>query len=414
MTFRDDEVAAIKAAANHHILDLAIEFWGPPARRLKRGSYLWRRPKRQVDTGGRYAGWFRSWSAARSGRGLDVIRDGTGLDYRGALRWAADQFGLPLDDQKPLTPEERRQAAAAREKAARERAEEARQRAAHDTADEARRIAAAQDRWEQHGRLAGCGLAYLETHRAIPTPPGGWPDELVRFVPRRDGGIVVVPAREHGGYGRLVATHEIYVDRNGRNIKEDGKGKTHSKRRTPGVLGTTQAAVRLPPRAGRSVRDPLLHAEAWENIVTAWAATGYEGVAWLGHASKTRPERGRLNLILCDRDAVGSSAHQRLLEAKAAWDKDRLFTRLVFVPDDFDKDGADLNDLAQRDGIGAVRGLIRAAKLPPMAGSRPRPLRRRPRPNSPRSAGRWRRLSPAFIQNYRRIFATLISLRPRC
>lgn len=111
------------------------------------------------------------------------------------------------------------------------------------------------------------------------------------------------------------------------------------------------AAVRLPGRG-----EPIL-VEGVETGLSVWLATGRPVLCCLGRSGFLHLRAGQNLTIATDGDKPGSPAHQATERAVAERRSRGQRVRLAVPPI-----GDDFNDIHQRDGLDAVRAIIRSAK----------------------------------------------------
>lgn len=333
----------IRAAASDRIVDLARHFFGEPKRR-ERNALRWGGGI-EVAVAGRHRGRFVAWGGTASGDGLALVRHALNCDFKAALAWTANYFGLPLAD-RPLSPEERRRLAA---EAARRR----REREAQAVNDDAARIAKALALWNAGSPLAGTlgDERYLAAIRGIPIPREGWPEAL-RWLARDRALIAAVTNVD----GEVTATHRIFLTADGQNRRLPGGRKY---KQTDGVR--KGGVVRLPGRHG--IAGPLLRGEGLETALSAWVATGHETWAVLGPLAQSEPPSGRIVIDLCDDHPPGDQldASYRTTLAKWRGEGRRIAVATPWATPKFDK--SDFNDVLRAEGLDAVRARIREAVL---------------------------------------------------
>jgi putative DNA primase/helicase len=145
----------------------------------------------------------------------------------------------------------------------------------------------------------------------------------------------------------------IAVSSEGRKDVERWPGKGDAKK-TIGPVG--KGAVRLPGAA----HGPLCICEGLETGLTVWAATGYETYVLLGGMSRAADlaPAGRLLIICCDDDKIGSQAARAVKSALRALRANGVDVREAWPHAIHRGDKSDFNDLAQERGLDAVRERI--------------------------------------------------------
>ncbi|WP_198376844.1 DUF7146 domain-containing protein [Neoroseomonas rubea] len=355
------EMDEILVGLRARIVDLAICFYGQPIRksawtmrfRSRDAKGDGKRTQVVVNIAGGKAGFWKDFSTDQHGSPLKMIECNTGLAGAPLIGWARDWLGMPTPDwSRQESPEEAQARRAKAEAAAHAEAARRAKAEADAQADEARRIRAARALWAA-ARPIGGTLAerYLSETRAIGTPAAPWPD-AVRFLPR--GPALIVAATDDQGEVRAVQAITIGPD--ARKQERDGRAKT-----TTGVQA--DAAVRLP---GVDAADQwIIVAEGPETALTAWAASGRATIALLGQITPNRVpwllRQGRRFLILREDHADDRPVSKNAVAAIAALRAAGAEAREAWPWAERGDSGADLNDVAQWEGMDAVRAVIHAA-----------------------------------------------------
>ena len=253
-----DRLPEIRTGLRAGIDGLARHLLGQPVRGGRSARTLifgTRSGSLHVVVSGPKQGLWYDHADGTGGDGLDLIQHVNGGTFADAVAWAADWLGIDIGKAAPR-PDPARAAEQAAERN-RNRAEAA----AQEARDAAQRVNVARWWWSKRKPLTGTlGAGYL-VGRGIEDPARGWPDS-VAFLPAshvtfedKDGdnqtvwrtlpcaGAVIVAATDADG--EVYATQRIYLNHNGRNIRDSAGRKIKI---TNGVLRGNSAVVRLPRR----------------------------------------------------------------------------------------------------------------------------------------------------------------------
>ncbi|CAJ0853414.1 hypothetical protein AMST5_00645 [freshwater sediment metagenome] len=228
--------------------------------------------------------------------------------------------------------------------------------AAEAAKDETDRIAIAHQWWNEAGPIEGSlGESYLVETRAIKA--ASWPSS-VRWHSKRSAIVCAVT----DDAGKIVAVQVIRVarDATGKPIKDDSKGVA---KQSYGAVSL--GVMRLRALAPEQADGPLCYAEGPETGLTIWAATGYETHIILGgvkRAADIAPLARRV--VICrDDDKRTSPAAKAAKSAVRNMRAAGVDVREAFPFDVRRADKSDLNDLAQEQGLDAVRQRIEMAAI---------------------------------------------------
>jgi hypothetical protein len=225
---------------------------------------------------------------------------------------------------------------------------------AKEAAERAAAIAAAEAYWHSSVPLDdSVAEQYLIGTRRTARPATGWPPSL-RFHPASRSLIAALVTSD----GTLQAVHRTLLTPAGDNARSRDTGRKLKLSRGP----QDGACTKLP---GTGPASPiLLHGEGLETTASAWSAAGYEARVYFGSlADKARPERGRVNVMLVDDD--GPVAANKVEAKVEQWTAEGYCVLVAPAFDSIEGGGRDWNDLAQQDGIDAVRVRL-AALIPPI------------------------------------------------
>jgi hypothetical protein len=185
------------------------------------------------------------------------------------------------------------------------------------------------------------GETYLTTHRAIPKPPGGWPD-AVRYRPG-DRCLILAGTTESD---EVMFVQRVFLEADGR--------KAPGPKLTNGVKNS--AYIRLPATPTRA-NGPLLLGEGPETCLSSWVSTGHETWGAAGPNTGHDPPLKRVCVLLADDDPADLALAKKLAEWLRAGTDIRVATPWQVRR----HDKSDFNDLLQIEGIDAVRARIEAA-----------------------------------------------------
>jgi putative DNA primase/helicase len=353
----DDELEEIRAGLTASVEGLCETLLGKPTGKTGGDWRFNSRGSLSVMVRGAKKGSWFDHEAGIGGDMLALVRRERGGDFPATLEWARSFLGLgdapgPMPHKRQVRPE----IEAARVK-----------RDAEAEADKEKRRSFAVRLWQESQIVATTPAEiYLVETRKIPRPARGWPAAAVRYHPGRCA--LVVGATNAAGEVRAV---QII------HLTPGGKKRTDEDRPVKQSFGPQDGAVVRLPGTG----DALLVAEGPETGLTAWAASGHETWIALGSMSKVEPPALRRLLVMADDDPRDAPAAKLLRKAVGKW---RGEAREVAVVTPWSRrrfDKTDLNDLAQREGIEAVRAKIAAALKPedphPPGARLPVPLARR-------------------------------------
>lgn len=358
--FNADDRQAINDLLMGDLEGFATHFLGPPNRdsRSKRNWRWGRKSKFSLAVRGAKRGSFYSFEAGAGGSLFDLIMQAMQCPYREALQHAAEYAGY---QRVALTDADRARLSATREKARLEAARQAEISAAEAEKETERGIKAAVNIWARGVPVSGTPAErYLSHFRCIPTPPGGWPVELIRFDPKESA--LLIPGRRPDT-GDLTAVQQIFVAPDGSKAPESQwrpLNKMAQKQSRGSLSGST---FMLPPAA---LKDPdfagmTAIAEGPETALTVWAATGMPVLGALGVISNV-PVPDGASIVLCrDDDPADSPAYMQARNyLKALQHAGKTVVEAHPWPTRR-RDKSDLNDTAQALGIDAVVERIRSA-----------------------------------------------------
>lgn len=255
-----DQLPWIRAGLRAGIDGLARRLLGEPVRggrsvrTLKFGT---RSGSLHVEVGGGRRGVWFDHAEGVGGDALALIQHVNGGSFTDAVAFAASWLGIGIGRPTP-EPDPARVEALEREREHKQAGA-----AAQEAQDAARRVNRARWLWSRREPLTDSpGAVYLAS-RGIAEPAGGWPG-CVAFLPAssvaftdkgQDGrevwravpcaGAVMVAAT--GADGVIHGVQRVYVDRDGRNIRDAAGRKI---KLTNGVLSGNGAVVRLRARGG--------------------------------------------------------------------------------------------------------------------------------------------------------------------
>jgi putative DNA primase/helicase len=341
----DEGMELLRGTARSSTKDICLAVLGEPTQRT---STEWRYGKRgsiSVMVAGPKRGQWFDHETGEGGDMLALIRRVRGGTFPEVVRWARGFLGLGEDDSLP--PAQSRTRSARELERERKRAQE---RAAAEAEDTTRRERA-QRYWREAAAIEPGSAAdrYLTEARKIPRPAMGWP-AVLRFHSGRCALVVAATTAT----GEVAAVQLIHLTPEGRKREaEEGRPVKQS-------FGPQEGAVvRLP-----GDHTVLQLAEGPETGLTAWAATGCETWIALGSIAKVEPAPLRRLLIVADDDPRDAPAAKALRKAVIRW-RDEAREVAVALPWPSRRyDKSDLNDLAQREGMDAVRARIAAALNP--------------------------------------------------
>lgn len=344
MREQDDDLDNLREVLRGNVEELCLALLGKPDTRVG-SEWRWgRKGSLAVVVRGAKRGLWKDHEAEQGSDLLGLIRRERGGTFASVLKWARGFCGM--GEASSYTPH--RPTA----KPSRDRQREDEQQAA----DEAKRITAAQCIAREAGAIELGSIAdrYLTETRKIPRPALGWGPALGFLA--RDKALVL---RATTAAGELRGVQLIYLSDDARKIgDEEAKARRlPGAKQTRGVLAGT--VVRL---AGDG--SVLLLAEGPETGLTAWTATGHEVWIALGSMAKIEPPPLRRLVVVADDDPRDAPAAKLLRKAVVTW---RGEGREVAVCTPWQRrrfDKSDLNDLAQREGMGAVRTRLAAALNP--------------------------------------------------
>ncbi len=311
---------------------------------------------------GRKQGAWYDHAIPGGGYPIQAIRRYLGLDFIGAINWAADRYGLPRYDAKAIRRENAEKLAKEREEREQKRAEKLAKAAEADAIKQANDIKTASRFWDSAKDIAGTpGEVYLrntrqiEEVRAYYLSKGGYqfPDSI-RWNDKERALVFAVTDNNNA----LVGVQLVAVTPDGKQDKTR-YGKAGAKlSRGPIGLGS----VKFPAiRPG----GPILYAEGPETGLTLSIATGHETRVVLGASGFRRiiNEAPRdQKIILCrDDDSNDKPAYRAAVAG--------LFTLANAGYDVWDcwpfserrQNGDDFNDLLIEEGLDAVNERIDAA-----------------------------------------------------
>jgi len=361
--FNADDRQAINDLLMGDLEGFATHFLGPPNRdsRSKRNWRWGRKSKFSLAVRGAKRGSFYSFEAGAGGSLFDLIMQAMQCPYREALQHAAEYAGY---QRVTLTDDDRARLSATREKAHLEAARQAEISAAEAEKETERGIKAAANIWARGVPVSGTPAErYLSHFRCIPTPPGGWPVELIRFDPKESA--LLIPGRRPDT-GDLTAVQQIFVAPDGSKAPESqwrALNKMAQKQSRGSLSGST---FMLPPA---TLKDPdfagmTAIAEGPETALTVWSATGMPVLGALGVISNV-PVPDGASIVLCrDDDPADSAAYTQARNYLKALQ--RLGKTVVEAHPwpTRRRDKSDLNDTAQALGIDAVVERMQVAVVP--------------------------------------------------
>lgn len=349
-SFTDEDLDALREEVRARAADVAVALLGEPTSGRRGHEWRWQRKKSlSVVVRGPKRGGFRDHETLEDGDLITLARRELGRDFRSTVEWLRGTLGMGAASYVPHKP--------------RPRAEKEAEKAAIE-AEDRERMARAQRLWSDACPIEGTvAERYLVERRKIPKPPVGWPD-AVRFHPQRCALILAATTEA----GAVQAVQLVHLTPDGRKRVEEGKPTKQSFGPQAG------AVVRLP-----GLRDVLQLAEGPETSLSAWTATGAETWICLGSMARVQPPALRRLVVCADDDPRDAPAAKLLRKAVSQWRGEgrEVTVALPWSPRRFDK--SDFNDLAQREGIAAVRVRIGAATAPsppPTGGRLPAPLAR--------------------------------------
>ena len=289
-------------------------------------------------TGRKRGAWF-DHEAGQGGGPLELIQHRRGGSQAEAFAWARDWLGDPAVVQRPP---QRGPSRAVDEEADEQRAKR----------DFARQL------WSEARPIGGTvAERYLSETRKIPRPAGGWPSNVFHYHDNKRALIVAATSAD----GAVQAVQLIRLGPDGRKA-DDGRPAKLSYGPQDG------AHVRLPG----DPTGPLLVAEGPETGLTAWVASGHETWIALGSVAKIEPPFGREIVVCADDDrrhpkpgkGGGNESHKRLSDAVSRWRLAGHNVRLAYPWTVRRGDKSDLNDVAQAEGVEAVRARLELALNP--------------------------------------------------
>lgn len=338
----DTDIDAIRDDLAANFEDLAKALLGEAQ---SRKSSVWRYGKRgslALVVRGQRRGLWHDHERGEGGDALALIRRERGGGFEETLAYAKRFLGIADDEtDKPDTK--------AQEARRRKRDQERAAAVKADADDKAARVSRARRYASEAVPIAGTPAEAYLAHRAIPRPACGWP-AVVRYHPGRNALLVV----STNALGDVQGVQLVHLTAEGtKRPAEPGRLPKQS-------LGDMAGAVvRLPGTGG-----PLLLAEGPETGLTVWAATGRETWIALGSISKVAPPPLRQLAICADDDPRDAPATKALRRAIDTWRSEARNVLLALPWERRRHDKTDFNDLAQQEGIAAVRARIEAALAP--------------------------------------------------
>lgn len=355
MTRGADELREIKDALEARGVELVTFFLGEHNRSLsnrsikrwgKRGSFI-------LNCTGKSRGRWHDFEGGKHGDLLSLIQEyQTGPDFAASIRWARNDF-LGWGDGP--TPEPRKS-----DLLRRQREERAAKDAAKEEVEAKAKAARAQKVWNEAIAIAGTiGETYLRDTRGISSLPHGavsWPSAV-----RWHNGLHAIVVAVTDDNSNIVAVQLIAVTPDGRKDAERvwNKDRPEDKRAKHSIGTIGKGFVRLSaPHA--TIDAPICGTEGPETGLTVWAATGYPTVIALGglrRLAELNPQ-GRRVVICRDDDARGSEALKAAKAAMVALTGNGFDVKIAAPFETRRGDKSDFNDLAQEQGLSAVKRRI--------------------------------------------------------